>query len=65
MFMGDCAAQKLEGSEVIDPVRNAVMVSWNSLVFAPVFYYWFGMLDRTWPGVGARNVALKVVTNQV
>ena len=70
MLCADAAAQRIESegsgeSVVHDHFRSTTMVTWNTFVFAPCFYYWFGFLDRCFPGTAVRNVALKVLVNQL
>ena len=64
MFVGDRVAQTIRHPEKeIDVERNLVMTSWNTFFFAPVFFYWFGFLDRKWPSKGPRAALTKVFVN--
>ena len=73
MLFGDALAQWIErerkceqaqdasrDGDAFNGFRWATMASWNATVFSPVFFYWFGFLDRRFPGAGLRNVAAKV-----
>lgn len=45
--------------------RLATAVAWNGLLFSPFFFFWFRFLDGRFPGNGPRNVAAKVIVNQL
>ena len=61
----DGVLQHVQLHHGFDGVRSAVMTSWNSLVFAPAFFFWFRRLERAFPGNSRRAVLQKVITNQV
>eukprot|EP00039_Didymoeca_costata_P025206 m.12636 g.12636 ORF g.12636 m.12636 type:complete len:181 (+) comp4697_c0_seq1:197-739(+) len=64
MSVGDGVAQQLEKKPTIDMKRNLVASSWNSLIVAPAFFYWFGFLDRRYPKVVLNQILKKVIINQ-
>lgn len=71
MCVGDAAAQKAamgdgaEGDDAgIDLSRSLVCTTWAGLFVSPLFYLWFGLLDRRFPGAMAAQVAKKVFINQ-
>ena len=66
MLAADAVAQHIEApDQPLDRIRSSTMTTWNSLVFAPCFFYWFGFLDRCFPGTSLRMVTRKVIVNQV
>ena len=66
MLAADAVAQHIEApDQPLDRIRSSTMMTWNLLVFAPCFYYWFGFLDRCFPGTTLRMVMRKVIVNQV
>jgi protein Mpv17 len=74
MLIADTGAQYIEGTDApqahvrspaIDTTRSFVMTTWNAFIFSPTFFFWFGFLDRCFPGASPANVAKKVLVNQV
>mmetsp|Transcript_29658 Transcript_29658/g.44350 ORF Transcript_29658/g.44350 Transcript_29658/m.44350 type:complete len:161 (-) Transcript_29658:137-619(-) len=63
MGIGDASVQ-VWGRGRFDAQRNAVVSAYNGAT-APLFYYWWRLLDRQWPGTSVGAVVRKALTNQL
>ena len=65
MAVGDAFTQAaVERRQTPDVKRNATAAVFNGGV-SPVLYWWYGLLDRTWPGSTLRMLAPKLLCNQI